>query len=98
MRARLLIGTGEGNLTRPGTDAIDVTNVASLIPDYQGDIGATANAGVASQSVISANNLESFYFNLRDGYNGVRNSAVLIDVTVCHSSCHASCHSARGRR
>ena len=99
LRARRLITTGAGNATRPASDALDLTNVAHMAgTTYQGNIGSPNNAGVTANSVIFANGLESFFFNLRAAYNTVRDTAVGVDVSLCHSSCHSSCHGSRGRR
>lgn len=48
---------------------------------------------------VTATELTSFFNEVRDRYNTVRNNySIDASFTVCHVSCHSSCHGSRGRR
>jgi hypothetical protein len=54
-------------------------------------------SGPATNDIISANPLNTFYTSLRIAAN-TDTYGDIIDLRICHTSCHASCHGSRGRR
>lgn len=100
LNAKLNVTGGGGNTgSRPTAGIVyNCTRVGHLRTGFRQTLAATANAGVASGSVVTSANLESFFGNLRTAYNTARASTATIQVNVCHASCHSSCHGSRGRR
>lgn len=100
LTARLNV-TGDGGNTgsRPTAGIVfDQTAKAHLNGNYRSSIPTPNTANVVAGQVIRATNLETYFSNLRSSYNAVRDTAVTIQIDVCHASCHNSCHSSRGRR
>lgn len=54
-------------------------------------------SGPATNDIIAANALNTFYTSLRLAAN-TDSYGDIIDLRICHTSCHGNCHSSRGRR
>lgn len=100
LQARLNV-TGDGGNTgsRPTAGIVfDQTQVSYLAAADRQTLGAVANSGVTTDSLVSSSNLEGYFTNLRTEYRAKRDTTTTKTHDVCHASCHSSCHSSRGRR
>jgi hypothetical protein len=68
----------------------DQTNITNLNANYAANIIGTNIP--ASDSVVSASDLDAFVASLSTAINNHRTSTVLIEEFYCHSNCHGSCH------
>jgi hypothetical protein len=88
----------------PGRERINVfnqTSVAHRTASIEADITiqTAADSRINNGEVISRSNLETFFTNLRSGYNLIRDNAITYTAPeICHASCHSNCHNSRGRR
>ena len=100
LRAKLNVEGGGGNTgSRPTAGIVfDQTQVTYLSTDYRQTLGAVADSGVVTDSLVSTGNLEGYFTNLRTEYRTKRGTTQELQENVCHASCHSSCHSSRGRR
>lgn len=100
LRAILFVDGGGGNTgSRPTPGVVfDQTQVSYLDTGARQSLGAVADSGVVTDSLVSASNLEGYFTNLRTEYRAKRGVTVDRQVNVCHASCHSSCHGSRGRR
>jgi hypothetical protein len=68
----------------------DYTAITNLNANYAANIVGTNVP--ASDSVVSASDLDAFVASLSTAINNHRTSTVLIEEFYCHSNCHGSCH------
>jgi hypothetical protein len=102
LRAVLTVTGGGGNTGSKPTAGVvfDQTQKSNLSADFglAITIGTATTLGIISGAVVSSSVLETFFTNLRTGYEGSRDNVFRGDGSVCHASCHSSCHESRWRR